>query len=199
MRADTIPLASISQETNNVLISITNVYNCSQMLCKFRTKHLLTQNTPHFLSFRNILSIKVLQKTIQIQTKDNGKRPCHLHQITWQSAWGYNAIWCKQRCVLRQVTTHDERNCPPRTPKWNNSLCFPASFSLFWCSHEMLKTSNNLYWKAELSHDYIHVQHNKTKIQEHAEKPLFPYAFPCYSFLLENQLQSPFTLMYFSA
>ena len=131
MRAETIPLASISQETNNVLIFITNVYNCSQMLCKFRTKHILTQNTPHFLSFRNILSIKVLQKTIQIQTKDNNKRPCHLHQITWQSAWGYHAIWCKQRCVLRQVTTHDERNCPPRTLKWNNSLCFPASFSLF--------------------------------------------------------------------
>ena len=131
MRADTIPLASISQETNNVLIFITNVYNCSQMLCKFRTKHLLTQNTPHFLSFRNTLSIKVLQKNIQIQTKDNNKRPCHLHQVTWQSAWGYNAIWCKQRCVLRQVTTYDERNCPPRTPKWNNSLCFPASFSLF--------------------------------------------------------------------
>ena len=115
----------------HVLIFITNVYNCSQMLCKFRTKHLLTQNTPHFLSFRNILSIKVLQKTIQIQTKDNNKRPCHLHQITWQSAWGYHVIWCKQRCVLRQVTTHDERKCPPRTPKWNNSLCFPASFSLF--------------------------------------------------------------------
>ena len=52
--------------------------------------------------------------------------------------------------------------------------------------------------KAELSHDYIHAQRNETKIQEHAEKPLFSYVFPCYSFLLENQLQSPFTLMYFS-
>ena len=115
----------------HVLIFITNVYNCSQMLCKFRTKHLLTQNTPHFLSFHNTLSIKVLQRILQIQTKDNNKRPCHLHQVTWQSAWGYNAIWCKQCCVLRQVTTHDERNCPPRMPKWNNSLCFPTSFSLF--------------------------------------------------------------------
>ena len=75
---------------------------------------------------------------------------------------------------------------------------FSRFFFSIWCSHEMLKTSNNLYRKAELSHDYIHVQRNETKIQEHAEKPLFSYVFPCYSFLLENQLQSPFTLMYFS-
>ena len=87
---------------------------------------------------------------------------------------------------------------PTKNAEMEQQSLFSHFFFSIWCSYEMLKTSNNLYRKAELSHDYIHAQRNETKIQEHAEKPLSSYVFPYYSFLLENQLQSPFTLMYFS-
>lgn len=120
-----------SQQANDVLNLIKEVY---KSLCKdseFEMKVFLFPNIRCFQALYNILTINILQNYRQIMKQNHAEKPCNLHWITPQLASDDHAFWLKQPCNLRQITPLHKWNCIRKTLKLKNNVRFLAFLFLF--------------------------------------------------------------------